>query len=104
MSLPIGKPSFNIQSNDQLENQLEKLQKLVGLVKDIFDEREKNIENLAAMVDSQHQAVIKIAEVPTDTSTVALSFQNYQKSQQIIKEDRSRRSMMPLSKPSPRKA
>ena len=103
MSLPIGKPSFNIESNDQLESQLEKLQKLVGLVKNIFDEREKNIENLAEMVNSQHQAVIKIAEVPTDSATVALSFQNYQNSQQIIKEDRSRRSLMPFSNQSPSK-
>ena len=103
MSLPIGKPSFNIESNEQLESQLEKLQKLVELVKKIFDDREKNIENLAAMVDSQHQAVLKISEVPTDSSAVALSFQNYQKAQKIINEDRSRRSVMSKTSLMPRK-
>lgn len=94
MSLPIGKPSFNIESNEQLESQLEKLQKLVQMVKTIFDEREKNIQNLSALVESQHQAVIKIAEVPTDSATVALSYQNYQKSQSILQEDKVRRSAM----------
>ncbi|OHT06037.1 hypothetical protein TRFO_05678 [Tritrichomonas foetus] len=103
MSLPIGKPSFNIESNEQLESQLEKLQKLVELVKKIFDDREKNIENLAAMIDSQHQAVLKISEVPTDSSAVALSIQNYTSSQHIIREDRSRRSVMSNQSLMPRK-
>lgn len=94
LAFPIGNPKFDIESHDQLEAQLKLLGSLIALVKRIFDEREKHIEELASMVESQHRAVMRMSEQPVNPTIVADSYTNFQRTQSIIRSDRTMRSTM----------
>ena len=94
LAFPIGNPKFDIESHDQLEAQLQLLGSLIALVKRLFDEREKHIEELASMVESQHRAVMRISEQPVNPTIVADSYTSFQRTQSILRSDRTMRSTM----------
>jgi hypothetical protein len=94
LGFPIGKPTFDIESQDQLELQLSQLKSLVELVKRLFDEREQHIEEMASLIQSQHRAVLRMSECADDSQVRSNSAISFQRSKSILDSDRSSQRFM----------
>ena len=101
MSFPIHSESPIVEPTERMTAQLEQLRSLVLLVKRLFEEREAHIEQMSALITSQHAAVMRLSK-NTSGSRDALEQSRYdiKKAQDIIDRDRrSRREFMTFTTP-----
>jgi chromosome segregation ATPase len=94
LSFPIGDQKFDFESHDLLEAQLTQLRSVIEMIRRLFDEREKHIEELASMIAAQHQAVLQISSSRKDISALTASQANFRRSHGILESDREGRIAM----------
>ena len=81
-------PDINNNNNNDLEIQLDQLHELVTRIKKLFIEREQNIEEMAKLVSIQHESLMQLSNPINDKQLINKSFLTYNKSNQILNEDR----------------
>jgi hypothetical protein len=91
MSFPIITEAPAIDSNARMTAQLEQLRTLVLLVKRLFQDRESHIEQMGALITSQHLAVMRMSKNTTNREVVEQSQENQRMAQEILAKDRKSR-------------
>jgi hypothetical protein len=91
MSFPIITEAPTIDSNARMTAQLEQLRALVLLVKRLFQDREAHIEQMSALITSQHLAVMRMSKNTPNREAVEQSQENQRRAQEILAKDRNSR-------------
>jgi chromosome segregation ATPase len=91
LSFPIAREEVDVGSPDRLEEELLQLKSMVELVRGLFDERERHIQDLVSMIDAQHQAVMSMSQSRDQPQA---STHTLRKLQHVVATDSAGRKLM----------
>ena len=86
LSLPINTDKFLNDSNLSIESQIKSLNEVLKQVKQLFFTRENQIDEMASLISSQHEAILEISKNPKNSNILIQSKKNFHRSQEIQKE------------------